>query len=563
MILDFTVNTKIIKSMRMGERIMTSLNVIRREIERVYGHISPFELKDQLISLASDPRKKSTHTLLDAGRGNPNWTAATPREAFFTFGLFAVEETRRIWNRGDLAGMPHHDGIADRFKSYVENHPEAPGILLLKAIIDYGIRIKGFDPDDWVYELADGIIGDNYPVPDRMLTHIEQVVHDYLTRELYGQDPKTANYDIFAVEGATAAMCYIFDSLIANNLLSLEDTIAVMVPVFTPYLEIPLLPRYDFKLIPINASEETQDGTHTWQYPTTEIEKLKDPSIKALFIVNPSNPPSVALKPETIQKIRSIVENDTPNLMIITDDVYGTFVDHFRSIACDLPYNTLGVYSFSKYFGVTGWRLGVIALQKENVFDHLLKGLDEKLKDELKKRYEALSTHPEEIRFIDRIVADSRQVALNHTAGLSTPQQVQMAFFSVFALLDTENNYKELTQEICRHRQKLLFDSLGLELRPDPLDAAYYTEFDLLEWAHHFYGPSFAQYLQAHYKLVDILIRLAEESAIVLLNGSGFQGPEWSIRISLANLTNEDYSKIGSALHHVLETYVREWKSQL
>lgn len=539
---------------------MTSTNRIRREIERVYGHISPFELKDQLISLASDQHKKSTHTLLDAGRGNPNWTAATPREAFFTFGLFAVEETRRIWDRSDLAGMPQHNGIAERFNDYVKNHLDAPGIDLLKNMIDYGIHTKRFDPDDWVYELADGIIGDNYPVPDRMLKHIEQVVHDYLAQELYGQDPQTAKYDIFAVEGATAAMCYIFDSLIANNLLDLEDTVAIMVPVFTPYLEIPLLPRYNFKLVPINASEETQDGTHTWQYPTSEIEKLKDPSIKALFIVNPSNPPSVALRSETIEQICSIVEKDKPNLMIITDDVYGTFIDNFRSIASDLPFNTLGVYSYSKYFGVTGWRLGVITLHIENVYDHLLKGLPENLKDELKKRYEAISTHPEEIRFINRIVADSRQVALNHTAGLSTPQQVQMAFFSLFALLDTQNNYKELTQEICRHRQKLLFDSLGLDLRPDPYDAAYYTEFDLLEWAYHFYGQSFAQYLQENYKPIDILIRLAEESAIVLLNGSGFHGPEWSIRISLANLTNEDYSKIGSALHHVLETYVHDWE---
>ena len=43
---------------------------------------------------------------------------------------------------------------------------------------------------------------------------------------------------------------------------------------------------------------------------------------------------------------------------------------------------------------------------------------------------------PENVPFIDRIVADSRQVSLNHTAGLSTPQQVQMAFFSAFTLID-------------------------------------------------------------------------------------------------------------------------------
>ena len=43
------------------------------------------------------------------------------------------------------------------------------------------------------------------------------------------------------------------------------------------------------------------------------------------------------------------------------------------------------------------------------------------------------------IKMIDRFVADSRSVALNHTAGLSTPQQIQMSLFSLATLIDTEN----------------------------------------------------------------------------------------------------------------------------
>jgi len=158
------------------------------------------------------------------------------------------------------------------------------------------------------------------------------------------------------------------------------------------------------------------------------------------------------------------------------------------------------------------------------------------------------------------MVADSRQVALDHTAGLSTPQQVQMAFFAIFDLIDKENKYKQLTKDICHRRQKLLFDSLGLDLRKDPYDAAYYTEFDLLEWANHYYGNAFAEYLQNNYKPIDILFRLAKESSLVLLNGGGFHGPEWSIRISLANLNDESYSEIGKFLHAILEEYVESWK---
>jgi aspartate 4-decarboxylase len=538
-------------------------NVSRREIENIYGKISPFEFKDRLIHLAKGQREKSAHALLDAGRGNPNWTAATPREAFFTFGLFAVEETRRIWNEGDLAGMPQKQGIAERLNAYLENHQHGPGVELLRSIINYGINKLNFEPDAWVHELCDAIIGDNYPVPDRMLIHIEKVVHEYLVQEMCYNKPPKGRFNIFAVEGATAAMCYIFDTLIANELISRGAKIAIMTPVFTPYLEIPHIPRYEFEVTYIRSSELTKDRTHTWQCPESELDKLKDKSIKALFVVNPSNPPSVAMKTESVQLLIDIVNNHNPDLMIISDDVYGTFVDNFRSLMADLPYNTLGVYSFSKYFGVTGWRLGTIALHEKNVFDKLLKELPEDEKLLLKKRYGGMSANPEEVLFIDRIVADSRQVALNHTAGLSTPQQVQMAFFSAFALIDKENKYKQLTKDICRRRQKLLFKGLGLDLRKDPYDAAYYTEFDLLEWAGHFYGAEFEDYLQKNHKPVDVLYCLAEESSIVLLSGGGFQGPEWSIRISLANLNDEAYSIIGEVLHKILEQYVSNWRNSI
>lgn len=535
-------------------------NLQREEIEQIYGKISPFEFKNKLIALANSEDKKTAHTLLDAGRGNPNWTASTPREAFFTFGLFAVEETKNDICNGDLAGMPRKDGIYDRFNKFIEKNSTLPGIQLLRSIILYGINELNFNADKFLYELTDAIIGDNYPLPDRMLKHIEQIVHNYLVQEMCYNKPPAGKFNIFAVEGATAAMCYIFDTLKSNMLLNPKDKIALMVPIFTPYLEIPILPRYDLEIVPIIASETTKDGTHTWQYPLSELEKLKDNSIKALFVVNPSNPPSVALSNECKENLISIIKEYNKDLMIISDDVYGTFVPEFKSLMADLPFNTIGVYSFSKYFGVTGWRLGTIAIHENNIFDKLIKNLPDNTKERLNKRYGAMKLNPQTIPFIDRIVADSRQVALNHTAGLSTPQQVQMAFFCAFALLDDKNIYKNQTIEICHKRQKLLFDSLGLDLRKDKYDAAYYTEFDLLEWALYNYGEDFASYLKTNCKPVEVLYRLAEESSIVLLSGAGFHGPEWSIRISLANLKDEDYSIIGKTLRTILDDFVAKWR---
>lgn len=539
---------------------MSNRNLRLEELKKIYGKISPFEFKNNLIDLARD--KKSAHILLDAGRGNPNWTASTPRDAFFTFGHFAVSETRRTFTSGDLAGIPHKEGIYTRFLDFLKNNPNSPGIGLLDEIIKYGINIKGFNPDDFLYELTDAIIGDNYPYPDRMLPHIEAIVHDYLIKELCYLPP-SKKFKLFAVEGATAAMCYIFDSLIANELLQRKDKIAIMAPIFTPYLEIPQIPRYNLESIYIHASEINEEGNHTWQYPEEELNKLKNPSIKALFLVNPSNPPSVAIHDKSKELLKNIVNNYNPNLMIISDDVYGTFVNKFQSLVADLPHNSIGVYSYSKYFGVTGWRLGTLALYEDNIFDKLISELPKEKKDIVNKRYESLSTNPENIPFIDRIVADSRQVALNHTAGLSTPQQVQMAFFSAFSLVDEENKYKNQTIDICHRRQKLLLKNLGLPLKKDPYDASYYTEFDLLQWAIKNYGHEFANYLKSNYKPVDVLYKLAEESSIVLLSGGGFQGPEWSVRISLANLDDDAYSKIGTVLRKILEDFVTQWKNSI
>ena len=534
-----------------------------KELKLMYERISPFEFKDKLIDLAKYSADKNNKNILDAGRGNPNWTAASPREAFFTFGQFAVNETRLTWDLGDLAGMSRKSGITKRFYKYIEENSSMPGINLLKNIIDYGINNLKFDGDEFIYELTDAIIGDNYPFPDRMLPHIEKIVHDYLLKEMKYDTNKGGKLNIFAVEGATAAMCYIFDSLISNELLKYGDKIAIMTPIFTPYLEIPHLPKYNFDVVYINADEVDENGIHTWQYSKKELEKLKDKSISTLFLVNPNNPASIAMDESTFNNIIDVVKNYNKDLMIISDDVYGTFVPEFTSLMAKLPYNTLGVYSYSKYFGVTGWRLGTMALHENNVFDKRISELSDELKDSVNSRYKDMSLNPSSISFMDRIVADSRLVSLNHTAGLSTPQQVQMAFFSAFALIDKEDSYKALNIDICNSRKKLLFKGLGLELEENKNDAAYYYQFDIENWARTYNGEEFVRFLKSNYELLDILYKLANNYSIVLLSGDGFAGPTWSVRVSLANLESEAYYKIGQALKEILTSYVEEWKQSI
>src|SRR5438046_2143487 len=230
-------------------------------------------------------------------------------------------------------------------------------------------------------------------------------------------DPRPGGkFDLYAVEGGTAAMCYIFKSLKANRLLVSGDTIALGTPIFTPYIEMTHLEDYALNVVNIHAPQENR-----FQFTDTEINKLEDPAIKAFFVVNPGNPTGMALSKETILKIATLVKTKRQDLMLLTDDVYGTFVPEFRSLLGELPHNTIGVYSYSKYFGCTGWRLGVIAIHEDNVFDKLIAQHSDAVSAEINHRYHALTLEPQNLAFIDRIVADSRDVALNHTAGLSLP----------------------------------------------------------------------------------------------------------------------------------------------
>src|SRR6185369_10573923 len=115
----------------------------------------------------------------------------------------------------------------------------------------------------------------------------------FLAKEMCAGHPPPGRFDLYAVEGGTAAMCYVFKSLVENRILHRGDTIALGTPIFTPYVEMPHLNDYGFKTITVDQAQ-MEGGLHEWQYTEAELEKLEDPAVRAFFIVNPSNPASFA-----------------------------------------------------------------------------------------------------------------------------------------------------------------------------------------------------------------------------------------------------------------------------
>ncbi len=519
--------------------------------------LSPFELKDKLIDLAKTVPDRA---LLDAGRGNPNFLATLPRKAFLRLGDFSLEEAERnyAYLGDEFGGIPNGLGIVERFDTFAKQNTGKAGVQFLEKSLSYAKDRLGISKENFLSEFVLAFLGCNYPVPSRMLVNVEKVVKQYLGEEMYGSMPMSTNFDVFATEGGTASMTYTFATMFNNGLLKKGDKIALITPIFTPYLEIPELDEYQLDIVELRLDETT------WQLPQSEIDKLADRDIKLLCAVNPANPASVKMSEETLTYLTDFVNNNRRNdLFIITDDVYGTFADNFVSLFATLPYNTLCVYSFSKYFGATGWRLGSIAIQYDNVFDDVMRRLPEAHQQQLDNRYKTLTPEPRNIKFIDRIVADSRSVALNHTAGLSLPQQVQMALFSLNCIMDLEDNYKAACKRIIRERYKTLYSNMGIKVEDDKDRVDYYTLLELDIVGKKLYGEGFVTWFKENGKGKYFLFLLAESTGVILLPGKGFDTVHASVRVSLANLTHHEYELIGRETRNMLDRYYAEYQESI
>ena len=527
--------------------------MITKKYEKNLENLGAFEISSKMLKLAKNNDKHNV--FLNAGRGNPNWINTEARLALGRIIEFGVIESQKTMHKGNLAGYTVLDKISDRFKNFLNYNN--PSDEFLMRCLNYCTDELHMNADEVVKEFVDGAIGNNYPVPSRCLVNIEKILNMYLQKELYNGLDLAKETSVFPTEGGTAAICYIFNSLKENKLIKPGDKIAINTPIFTPYLQIPELSDYEMVEIDLMSREE-----NNWVLAVDELEKLKDESIKALFFVNPSNPGSKALSKQALDEIGKVVKDRT-DLIIITDDVYGTFVNRFQTIYSVAPYNTLLVYSFSKLYGATGWRLGLIATNEKNVFDDLISRLPEDDLKNLDKRYGLVTLEPRKLKFIDRLVADSRSVGLYHTSGLSTPQQVMMALFALTALTTSSKDlYIETSKELVSSRYHDLFKTLGVKEDNSKENAKYYSLIDIYKLAESLYDADFSNYLQSQFEPIDFLLRLAKKNGVVLMEGVGFGATPGTLRVSEANLPDDAYKKIATQVLELLSEYYDQYKSQ-
>ncbi len=79
--------------------------------------------------------------------------------------------------------------------------------------------------------------------------------------------------------------------------------------------------------------------------------------VRAVMLASPSNPTGTTIEPETLRAIVAQVERRAARLIV--DEIYhGLTYGHEAHTALAVSSQVFVINSFSKYFGMTGWRLG-------------------------------------------------------------------------------------------------------------------------------------------------------------------------------------------------------------
>lgn len=531
-----------------------------------YKQLSPFELKNNLITLA---KGKNPSLVLNAGRGNPNFFNSFVRLVFARLQTACVNLSTPFLH--DLDVFPHQNDMnyEKALRKEARSWPLRQREFFdsyLSYIRKRSSTLPSTTPNDLFYDVVISTLGCFYPSPPRIQPHLGPIARDFLHElvlnrdeaagtELPGMKMKPDDFDTFATEGAAAGILYVFNTLRNNSLLKKGDYIAEITPIFSPYLEMPILTDpggYGLNIIRLKG--DPSDG---FSLPDSEIEKLKDKRIKALFMVNPENPGAYSLSKKDIVKIGKIVNTERQDLIVLSDNVYAPFAPKYYSFMMSCPQNTIEVFSLSKFFGTTGWRLGLVMIAKKNRLNELLKKLPKRDKDHLHGRYDTASMTPSKLSFMERLVLDSRQVAEAHVGGLSTPQQTLIGLLLFYYMHDKTYRYRNEIQNELKLRMTSLYSSLNTTPHITPLATDYYNLMHIPEVTENLFGKKARDYLEKNYEYMEFLFHLAKYYHIVLLPGEGFGADDWRVRVSLANLENSAYTKISKGINQCIKDFVK------
>ncbi|RQO55300.1 pyridoxal phosphate-dependent aminotransferase [Paucibacter sp. KBW04] len=239
-----------------------------------------------------------------------------------------------------------------------------------------------------------------------------------------------------------------------------------------------------------------------FQPSSAQIRQAWNEHTRAVLLASPSNPTGTSIEPA---ELRAIVEavRERGGLTIVDEIYLGLSYDpRFEASALGLGDDVISVNSFSKYFGMTGWRLGWLVLPPA-------------------------------------LVAPIEKLAQNFfICPSSIAQHAALACFEPAAMAI----YEQRREEFRARRDYIVpaLQALGLQV-PVPPDGAFYVWMDCSEFCANSW---------------DLAFELMRSAQIALTPGRDFgrQGAERWLRLSFAS-SMEDLQATVARLAEVLPRY--------
>jgi aspartate/methionine/tyrosine aminotransferase len=136
------------------------------------------------------------------------------------------------------------------------------------------------------------------------------------------------------------------------------DRVAMAAPFYPPYVNI--ITALGMVPVIMEAGPETR-----FQPSVAMLEKL-DPRPDGLIVASPCNPVGTMLHPDELAAIARWC--DANGVRLISDEIYhGLHYESAISTAAALSPSAVVINSFSKYFSMTGWRVGWMVLPEDLV----------------------------------------------------------------------------------------------------------------------------------------------------------------------------------------------------
>ncbi len=170
-----------------------------------------------------------------------------------------------------------------------------------------------------------------------------RIAHHY--REWYGLEVAPAR--VAVTVGASGAFPLAFLAAFDPG-----DRVAMAAPFYPPYVNI--LTALGFRPVMLETGPETRFQ------PTVELLGRLDPPPDGLIVASPCNPAGTMLHPGELAAIAGWCA--AAGVRLISDEIYhGLNYDSPLATAAAFP-DAVVVNSFSKYFSMTGWRIGWLVL---------------------------------------------------------------------------------------------------------------------------------------------------------------------------------------------------------